>query len=62
MPESRARCVAPDIFKATREAALEFKSGEDLLDEMDRETAYLSGQALKMLEEAREPTRPDSRE
>ena len=25
MPESRARCVAPDIFKATREVALEFK-------------------------------------
>jgi hypothetical protein len=62
MPESRARCVAPDIFKATREAALEFKLGEHLLDEIDRETAYLSGQALKMLEEAREPSRPDSRE
>ena len=46
MPESRARCVAPDIFKATREAALEFKLGEHLLDEIDRETAYLSGQTL----------------
>ena len=46
MPESRARSVAPDIFKATREAALEFKLGEHLLDEIDRETAYLSGQAL----------------
>ena len=62
MPESRARYITPDIFKATREATLEFKPGEDLLDEMDRETAYLSGQALKILEEARDPSRPDSRE
>ena len=46
MPESRIRSVAPDIFKTTREAALEFKLGEHLLDEIDRETAYLSGQAL----------------
>ena len=46
MPESTARSVAPDIFKATREAALEFKLGEHLLDEIDRETAYLSRQAL----------------
>ena len=46
MPESMVRSVAPDIFKATREAALEFKLGEHLLDEIDRETAYLSGQAL----------------
>ena len=60
MPESRARSVAPDIFRAAREAALEFKPGEHLLDEMDREMAYLSGQALEMLEEAREPSRPDS--
>ena len=60
MPESRARCVAPDIFRGTREAALKFKPGEHLLDEMDREMAYLSGQALEMLEETREPSGPDS--
>ena len=60
MPESRARCVAPDIFQAAREAALEFKPGEHLLDETDREMAYLSGQALEMLNEAREPSGPDS--
>ena len=60
MPESRARCAAPDIFRAAREAALEFKPGEHLLDEMDREMAYLSGQALEMLEETREPSQPDS--
>ena len=60
MPESRARCVAPDIFRAAREAALKFKPGEHLLDEMDREMAYLSGQALEILKEAREPSGPDS--
>ena len=60
MPESRARCVDPDIFQAAREAALKFKPGEHLLDEMDREMAYLSGQALEMLKEAREPSGPDS--
>ena len=60
MAESRARCVAPDIFQAAREAALEFKPGEHLLDEMDREMAYLSGQALERLKEAREPSGPDS--
>ena len=60
MPESRTRLVAPDIFRAAREAALEFKPGERLLDEMDREMAYLSNQALEMLEEAREPSRPES--
>ena len=51
IPESRAICVAPDIFRATREAALKFKPGEHLLDEMDREMAYLSGQVLEMLKE-----------
>ena len=60
MPESRARCVAPDIFRATREAALKFKPGEHLLDEMDREMAYLSGQALEMLKESRELSQPNS--
>ena len=59
MPESRTRLVAPDIFRAAREAALEFKPGEHLIDEMDREMAYLSNQALEMLEEAREPSRPN---
>ena len=59
MPESRARFVAPDIFRAAREAALEFKPGEHLLDEMDQEMAYLSNQALEMLEEIREPSQLD---
>ncbi len=56
MPESRARYVAPDIFRATREVALEFEPGEHLLDEIDRELAYLSGQALEMLEDGQECT------
>ena len=56
MPESRARYVAPDIFRATREVALEFKPGDHLLDEIDRELAYLSGQALEMLEDGQECT------
>ena len=56
MPESRARYVAPDIFRATKEAALEFEPGDHLLDEMDRELAYLSGQALEMLEDGQECT------
>ena len=56
IPESRARYVAPDIFQATREVALEFEPGEHLLDEIDRELAYLSNQALDMLEDGEEFT------
>ena len=56
IPESRARYVAPDIFRATREVALEFEPGEHLLDEIDRELAYLSNQALDMLEDGEEYT------
>ena len=56
IPESRARYVAPDIFRATREVALEFKPGDYLLEEIDRELAYLSEKALEMLEDAQECT------
>ena len=56
IPESRARYVAPDIFRATKEVALEFKPGDHLLDEIDRELAYLSDQALEMLEDGQECT------
>ena len=56
IPESRARYVAPDIFRATKEVALEFKPGDHLLDEIDRELAYLSGQALEILEDGQECT------
>ena len=56
IPESRARYIAPDIFRATKEVALEFKPGDHLLDEIDRELAYLSGQALEMLEDGQECT------
>ena len=54
IPESRARYVAPDIFRATREVALEFKPGDYLLEEIDRELTYLSEKALERLEDAQE--------
>ena len=51
IPESEARYLAPDIFRATREVALEFKPGDYLLEEIDRELTYLSEKALERLED-----------
>ena len=58
-PEHTAREIAPDVFQTVREVTRKFEPGQHLLDEMDRELAYLSNQALEMLEEIRKPSQPE---